>query len=207
MILLPPNQRSRSFFPNWSAPFLLQTPPLILLSRFLMKLCFSSALSTVVHRYHCLSSDPNFLIWIFSKPFPCSFFFRETVFLFSLFLYFPEKYKLFLYISVFLLKTISYSPLYYWIRMRMYNILNLFHIYLNICVSPERLTVTSYFLWMFLNFWLIFVKISVLLIAISETYLLYIYLYLNDIIYISSNYINSILCTLVIQYCKLWRRR
>ena len=54
-----------------------------------------------------------FLIWIFSKPFPCSFFFRETVFLFFLFLYFPEKYKLFLYISVFLLKTISYSPLYY----------------------------------------------------------------------------------------------
>ena len=54
-----------------------------------------------------------FLIWIFSKPFPSSFFFRETVFLFFLYLYFPEKYKLFLYLSVFLLKTISYSPLYY----------------------------------------------------------------------------------------------
>ena len=54
-----------------------------------------------------------FLIWIFSKPFPCSFFFVKQFFSFFLFLYFPEKYKLFLYLSVFLLKTISYSPLYY----------------------------------------------------------------------------------------------
>ena len=87
-------------------PFLSKSVFFLKLFLFLyIHLCIYNWKSYLFFRYF---SDMNFL-----KTVSLFFLFRETVFLFFLFLYFPEKYKLFLYISVFLLKTISYSPLYY----------------------------------------------------------------------------------------------